>query len=239
MHGFQGYLQADAYGGYDGIYRQEQSKVGTSPSGVIEVACWAHCRRYWHKAREQDPERAHHVLAIISRLYEIERACANQNSEFRYAQRNEHAVPLLNSLGIWLDEQDFLPKSLIGKAAIYTRNQWAALNRYVEDGDLSIDNNFAERAMRPVAIGRKNWLFVGSPKAGRRAAVLTSLIASCKNLEVEPWAYLRELLGQLAAKPSPAELVELLPDRWLQANPSHQWKIAQKRREERKRLTKT
>jgi len=238
LKGYQGYLQADAYGGYDGIYLSDGSDGTKRSSGVVEVACWTHCRRYWHKAREQDPKRAHHVLAIIGRLYEIERACAEQSAEFRRAQRAEHAVPLLSSLGRWLDEQEFLPKSLIGKAATYTRNQWAALNRYVEDGDLSIDNNFAERAMRPIAIGRKNWLFVGSPKAGQRAAILTSIIASCKHLEVEPWAYLKDTLHKLACKPSQDQLANLLPDRWLAQNPSHQSKIAQKRKAERAKNTK-
>jgi hypothetical protein len=116
--------------------------------------------------------------------------------------RAEHAAPLLAELGKWLEGQTFLPKSLIGKAATYTRNQWKALNQYVEDGDLSIDNNFAERAMRPIAIGRKNWLFVGSRMAGERSAILTSLIASCKNNLVEPWAYLRDLFGQMASHPT-------------------------------------
>ena len=239
LKGYEGYLQADAYGGYDGIYLKEHQDGSQRPSGVIEVACWTHCRRYWHKAREQDPQRAHHVLAIIGRLYEIERACAEQSSEFRLTQRAEHSVPLLESLGHWLEEQEFLPKSLIGKAATYTRNQWQALNRYVEDGDLSIDNNFAERAMRPIAIGRKNWLFVGSTPAGRRAAILTSLIASCKHLEVEPWAYLKDILTRLPTISDEQDLSNLLPDRWLESNPSHQWKIAQARKAERSRSTKT
>jgi hypothetical protein len=128
------------------------------------------------------------VLAFISRLYEIERACTDQSVEFRHAQRQEHAAPLLSDLKSWLDDQDFLSKSDIGKAATYTRNQWAALNRYTEDGALNIDNNAAERAMKSVAIGRKNWLFVGSPLAGSRAAVLLSLIASCKRCEAETLA---------------------------------------------------
>ena len=247
LKGFSGYLQADAYGGYDGIYLSSSEdssseKVDAAQQGnpaqqpadqrIIEVACWAHCRRYWHKAREQDPVRAHHVLAVISQLYEIERATADQTSAFRQTQRSEHAAPLLAGLETWLDEQSFLPKSLIGKAATYTRNQWTALNRYVEDGDLSIDNNQAERAMRPVAIGRKNWLFVGSPIAGRRAATLMSLIASCKNNSVEPWAWLKDILTRLATQPTGDDLQSLLPDRWLSANPTHRWNIADRRREE-------
>ena len=100
----------------------------------MEVACWAHCRRYWIKAKEQDPARAHHALAYITRLYEVERATRDCAAEVHQAQRAEHAVPLLDELGQWLEQESFLPKSLIGKAATYTRNQWSALNRYVEDG---------------------------------------------------------------------------------------------------------
>jgi transposase len=223
---FSGFLQADAYGGYDGVYLK-------SHGAIHEVACWAHCRRYWHKAREQDPERAHHVLAVISRLYEVERATADCDAETRRSQRAEHAEPLLGELQQWLDEQAFLPKSLAGKAATYTGNQWAALNRYLDDGDLSIDNNRAERAMRPLAIGRKNWLFVGSPRAGDRAAILASLVASCKDNGVEPWAYLRGVFARMARQPGDDELDQLLPERWLEAHPEHRWNIAETRRQER------
>jgi len=223
LTGFKGYLQADAYGGYDGIYLD-------SGGAITEMACWAHTRRYWHKARETDADRAHHVLAVISRLYEVERATRETDAAFRQSQRQEHSVPLLRDLKLWLDEQELLPKSLIGKAATYTRNQWAALNVYVTDGDLSIDNNAAERSMKPVAIGRKNWLFVGSPQAGRRAAVLMSLIASCKATSVEPWAWLRDVLTQL---PMGIEPERLLPDIWLAEHPQHRWNIADRRKEER------
>jgi transposase len=250
---YRGYLQADAYGGYDGIYSRDgtsqdqdaneaesqevmESAGGgeSKPPGVIEVACWAHCRRYWYKAREQDPARAHYVLAVISRLYEVERACDGRDAEFRKAMRIKHAVPLLDVLEQWLSEQQMLPKSLSGKAATYTRNQWQALRQYTQDGELSIDNNFAERAMRPVAIGRKNWLFVGSVNAGRRSAVLMSLIASCKANEVEPWAYLKDIFTRLPQGLSEDELRSLLPDLWLTANPDHRWEIAKQRKVERK-----
>lgn len=227
LKGFEGYLQADAYGGYDGIYLQ-------SRGALIEVACWAHCRRYWHKAREQDPSRAHHVLAIITRLYEVERACAEADAAVKKTKRQEHSLPLLNELSEWLEAQTFLPKSLIGKAATYTRNQWTALRRYVEDGDLSIDNNLAERAVKPIAIGRKNWLFVGSPAADSRAAFLMSLVASCKANHVEPWAYLKDIFTRLPAIEDSARLEELLPDRWLKENPKHRWNIADQRKDERR-----
>ena len=220
LQGFAGYLQADAYGGYDGIYL---SSGGT----IIEVACWAHTRRYWYKARDSDALRAHHALAIISRLYEVERATRDAAPAIRQQQRAEHSAPLLAEFEHWLDEQQFLPKSQIGKAATYTRNQWTALTRYLADGDLSIDNNAAERSMKPVAIGRKNWLFVGSPQAGQRAAILMSLIASCKAKQVEPWAYLKDVLTQL---PHGAQADTLLPDTWLGSHPQHRWTIAESRK---------
>ena len=227
LSGFRGYLQADAYSGYDGIYLD-------SDNSIIEVACWAHCRRYWHKAKEASPAAAHHALALITRLYEVERATKDADAEARYAARQQHAVPVLEQFGEWLEEQNsFLPKSLIGKARTYTLNQWQALNRYVEDGDLAMDNNWAERSMRPIAIGRKNWLFVGSHAAGDRAAILASVIASCKENETEPWAYLRDILTRLPHKPVGDELATLLPDQWLHANPTHRWNIAQRRRKER------
>jgi hypothetical protein len=170
-------------------------------------------------------------------LYEIERATGDVDAQARYAVRQQYSVPLLSEFGDWLDVQSFLPKSLIGKALTYTRNQWEALNRYVESGVLSIDNNAAERAMRPVAIGRKNWLFVGSPAAGDRAAILMSLIESCKRNGVEPWAYMKDVLQKLAAGPSSSELGLLLPDRWLLDNPRQRWEIDKIRRNEREAKT--
>jgi transposase len=223
LEGYQGYLQADAYGGYDGIYLKAHG-------AIVEVACWTHCRRYWWKAREQDPPRAHHVLAVIGQLYDVERDARDLSAEARRALRAEQAAPLLAKLQNWLDTQQLLPKSLIGQAATYTRNQWAALNRYLEDGDLSIDNNLSERCVKPVAIGRKNWLFVGSQQAGERSARLMSLIASCKHNRVEPWAYLRDLFTRL---PAGAPLETFLPDRWLADHPQHRWTIADHREQER------
>jgi transposase len=223
LQGYRGYLQADAYGGYDGVYLASQGDI-------VEVACWAHCRRYWWKAREQDPPRAHRVLAVIRRLYDIEREADEMDADERCRLRGEHAAPLLDELEGWLDEQTLLPQSLIGKAQTYTRNQWTALRRYLDDGDLSIDNNLSERTVKPVAIGRKNWLFVGSPPAGRRAAVLMSLVASCKANQVEPWAYLRDLFEHLPCGAAP---VDFLPDRWLARHPQHRWQIADLRAQER------
>jgi len=227
LRDYSGYLQADAYGGYDGIYLK-------SDGSIKEVACWAHTRRYWYKAREEDPARAHHVLAIVARLYEVEHAARDKPTALRQSLRVEHSRPLLNDLKLWLDAEMFLPKSLSGKAATYTLNQWNALSRYLEDGDLSIDNNASERAMRPVAIGRKNWMFVGSKPAGHRAAILMSMIATCKANLVEPWAWLKDVLIQL---PLGTPLESLLPNIWLASHPEHRWSIAERRKLERERCS--
>ena len=229
LAGYEGYLQADAYGGYDGIY---------AGGKVVEVACWAHARRKWYESRTTDPARAHHALALIQKLYRVERDYRRASVEERLAARQARSLPILAEFKSWLDEQheQILPKSPIGQAATYTANQWTALTRYCESGDLSIDNNAAERAMRPCAIGRKNWLFVASKTGGHRAAVLMSLVQSCKQNQVEPWAYLKDVfdrLPTLGESPSHDSLDELLPDRWLLENPQHVWRISQLRQQER------
>jgi hypothetical protein len=166
----------------------------------------------------------------VAKLYEVEHAAREKSAASRQLLREEYSRPLLNDLKTWLDAEVFLPKSLSGKAATYTLNQWDALNRYLEDGDLSIDNNASERAMRPIAIGRKNWMFVGSKPAGHRAAILMTLIASCKANLVEPWAWLKDVLIQL---PLGKPLESLLPGTWLITHPQHRWTIAERRRLER------
>lgn len=181
---------------------------------------------------EEDPGRAHQVLAIVAKLYKVEHAANEKSTAARLSLREEHSRPLLNDLKTWLDAEVFLPKSLSGKATTYTLNQWAALNRYLEDGNLSIDNNASERAMRPVAIGRRNWMFVGSKPAGHRAAILMSLIASCKANLVEPWAWLKDVLIQLPLGATPESL---LPNTWLVSHPEHRWTVAERRKLERER----
>lgn len=234
LQGFAGYLQADAYGGYDGIF---------TSGHVIEVACWAHARRKFFEAKTTDPVRAHHALALIQRLYKIEEDARELTCEARQAARQVHSLPLLEAFRAWLDEQtDPVPKSPIGQAIGYAHNQWTALMRYCDDGELSIDNNVSERTMRLPALGRKNWLFVASQAGGQRAAVLFSLVASCKRNQVEPWAYLRDVFTQLpllrAARERgedvTAQLDALLPDRWLQTHPQHRWEIDVLRKHSRK-----
>ena len=137
----------------------------------------------------------------------------------------------------WLDEQQprVLPKSVIGSAFTYTLNQWEGLLRYTESGLLSIDNNLAERTVKIPALGRKNWLFVASKTGGDRAAILFSLVASCKANQLEPFAYLQALFRELPARDDDANLDDLLPDRWLATHPEHRWHIDELRAAERKR----
>lgn len=231
LENFSGYLQADAYGGYDGIY---------AGGRIQEVACWAHARRYWWEARLTDHRRAHHALGMIARLYQLEAAFAALTDEERCRKRQEHARPILTDFEQWLEAERpaVLPKSPIGQALTYTRNQWQALVRYTEHGALSIDNNLSERTVKIPAVGRKNWLFVASKEGGRRAAILFSLVASCKANQVEPWAYLRDIFERLPrvdAALQPEALDELLPDRWLKTHPQHRWQIDDVRRTERQK----
>jgi transposase len=236
LEGFDGYLQADAFSGYDRVY---------ATGKVIEVACMAHARRYWWEAIEADSRRVHEAISYISRLYALEAQfdLTKLEGDARRDARQQHAVPILHSFEAWLrtEHQNVLPKSLIGKAFTYTRNQWTALCRYTEDGALSIDNNLAERLMKPPALSRKNWLFVGSETGGDRAAILLSIIASAKLCEVEPWAWLnavfRELPLRLATSDpdKPPDLTDLLPDNWLKSHPQHRWQIDDIRKKERQR----
>jgi transposase len=218
LDGYTGYLQADAFQGYDGIYAGGE---------VLEAACWAHARRYFYNARSSDPDRAHRVLAWIRQLYKIEREAKKLDAEGRRALRQEKSRPILlgseqaedeerkQGLRQWLIEQQTqaLPKSPIAQAISYTLNNWEALMRYLDDGDIDIDNNQAEQALRSIAVGRKNWLFLGSERGGRAAAVYYSLIQSAKRHNAEPFAYLRDVLLRLTPAP-PADLGALLPDRW-------------------------
>jgi transposase len=228
LDGFRGYLQADGYGGYDGLYRDPRQCI-------TEVACWTHTRRYWWDAKTTEARRAHHALAVIARLYKIEEQAKDASATDRCALRQEFAQPIMTEFRAWLDEEQsaVLPKSPIGEAFRYTLNQWDALQVYLSDGDLAIDNNVAERAMKIPALGRKNWMFVASAAGGRRAAILLSLVASAKANQVEPWAWLRDLFAHLPTTPAD-DIDLLLPDRWLATHPQHRWHIDDLRRQDRR-----
>jgi transposase len=227
LAGYQGFLQADAFAGYDGIYLASR---GT----IHEVACNAHARRKFFDARPSAAAEAHAALAWYRQLYDVERELRKQGDRLAHergtplpvsevealilAWRQEKAVPVLAQFHDWLRRQqpDALPKSPIGEAINYALNHWEALTRYTTAGYLAIDNNVAEREMKRVAIGRKNFLFAGSDKGGETAAVLFSFTSTCHRHGVDPFAYLRDVLSRLAGGiPNGDDLVTLLPDRWL------------------------
>ena len=201
------YVQADAYGGYDGIY--------TAGNGVVEVACMAHCRRKFYDARNTDPVRSHTVLAWVRQLYDIERDAKALTAAERAALRHERATSILKDMEDWLEAEQprVLPKSPIGEAMQYARNQWTALGRYLDDGDLDIDNNAAERALRAIAIGRKNWLFAGSDRGGRAAAIHYGMLQSAQRHALDPFVYLRDLFLRIPTHPN-RQIHQLLPDHW-------------------------
>jgi hypothetical protein len=143
------------------------------------------------------------------------------SDEQRLQMRHDLSVPILGQFHRWLEaqRQEVLPKSPMGEAIGYALNNWAALVRYTEAGFLAIDNNAVEREMKRIAIGRKNWLSIGSPRGGRTAAVLMSFTSMCQRLGVEPWAYLQDVLTRLPTAPA-GQLGDLLPDHWQARRPA-------------------
>ena len=210
LKNYHGHLQADAYVAYDAFFTKPER-------GMMEVGCWAHARRHFHQALETDPSRMRTVLLLVAQLYAIERTACQRNlcGEELRALREHGARPVLERLHAYLLEiQDqLLPKSEAGQAAAYTLKNWTALTRYVDDPDLSIDNNHTERALRCFAVGRANWTFFGSDRGGKTAAVLRSFISSCELVKVDPFAWFRDVLSRIADFPI-TRLDELLPHRW-------------------------
>jgi transposase len=224
LRDYRGYLQADAFNGYDGIYWESRGRI-------VEVACWAHARRKYHECRRQEPARMETALAWIGKLYAVEKElrerCRSEweglSLEERAARtaagRQERSRPLLNGFHAWLEAEQpkVLPKSAARGAMDYTLSNWTALSVYPDDGWLDIDNNEAENALRGLCLGRKNWLFFGNDRGGRAAAIHFSLLASCKRHGHDPWVYYRDVLTRLPAMlpgASEEELLGLLPHRW-------------------------
>lgn len=207
---YRGYLQADAYVAYDSFFTQPER-------GMIEVGCWAHARRHFHDALETDQARMGAVLALIARLYRVEAVARDGGlrGEQRRMVREHGALPILAELKEYLQRigGEVLPKSPAGQAVAYTLKNWTALTRYGEDGDLSIDNNAAERSLRGIAVGRNNWTFFGSDNGGRTAAILRSFVMSCERVHIDPFAWFCDVLGRIADYPI-SRLDELLPHRW-------------------------
>ena len=217
LEGYKGYLQADAYSVYDAFFKGAR--------GMTEVGCWMHSRRYFFKALETDEAHMGPALHLIARLYAVEeRAKAlSLSAEQRWTLRQRVSTRLMGKLHEYLLElqAEVLPKSPSGAAVRYALNQWVALTRFLEDGELEIDNGATERANRDIALGRGNWTFFGSDAGGRTAAVLRSFIASCKRCGVEPFAWFHDVLSRIPSH-SITRLGELLPHNWKPlASPVH------------------
>jgi transposase len=212
LEGFRGYLQADAFPGYDALYKPDPV---SGDIRIIEVGCMAHCRRKFYDAQNSDVVRSLATVAYIRLLYEVEKRARGLDPPQRQALREQEARPWIEKLEIWLraQQKDALPRSPFGEAAQYALTNWKALTRYLEDGRLEIDNNAAERAVRGVALGRNAWTFAGSDEGGRRTAVIYSIVESARRHALEPFAYMRDLLARIPDH-SQLRLAELLPGRW-------------------------
>ncbi len=217
LSGYTGYLQADAYSGYDIVFNSTQTTI-------VEVGCWAHTRRKFDEALDSSPRYASEVLGAIRELYLIERQGDNEAGdapEMRKAIRQQYAKPIVEALYTRFDailEEGALPKSPIAKAIGYAKNQRQALERFLDDGVLRLDNNWAENHMRPLALGRKNYLFVGSKRGGTAAAIIYSFAESCRLVNVNPVDYFKDVLWRIASHP-PDRLSELLPCNWKPGKP--------------------
>jgi transposase len=203
---YTGFVHADGYAGYNPVYE----------GGATHVGCWMHARRYFFDARSTDPERSHEALARIRALYAAEAEAKGRaiTGTALADYRQQHAVPILTAFADWLADQRsrVLPKSAIGEAVTYATNQWPSLVVYTRDGRLTIDNGPAEQAIRPLAIGRRNWLHIAGDGGLRPTALLLSLAASVRRPGINPWAYLTHVLTELPARPPGADLADLLQD---------------------------
>jgi transposase len=212
LAGYRGFMHADGYAGYNPLYA----------AGATHIGCWMHVRRYFFEAKESDPARAHEAIARIRLLYAVESAARQKylaGAELA-AYRQQHAGPLLQAFADWLAQEvpRALPKSKIGEAFIYVSNQWPSLIRYIEDGRLAIDNSPAEQAIRPLALGRRNWLQIAGDGGLKSAAVLLSMAATAKRHDVNPWVYIKHLLTKAAGRAPAADFSDLLLDAWVQAH---------------------
>jgi transposase len=206
LAGYQGFLVADAHVVYDHLYQS---------GDLVEVNCWAHTRRYFFKALTSDPERAKVALGFIGALFRIERTLADSPRRNKEKIRDKRSRPIVDAFFSWCDAEApaVLDDTPISDGIRYSRNQRVGLSQFLDDGRLPIHNNMSELALRREAVGRKNWLFVGSDDAGAVNALFTSLLASCRLCDVEPWSYLRDIFCLLPLWPEHA-LLDLAPLNW-------------------------
>jgi transposase len=210
LQGFTGTLVTDDYSGYHASQSQ----------GVTAALCWAHARRKLFEAHELNGSQiAGQAVTLIAKLYEIEREARELEPQARWLLRQQRAKPIADALHAWLtaQRQTLAKADATAKAIDYSLSNWRALTRYLDDGNVPIDNNAAENAVRPLVVGRKNWLFVGSQQAGERAAVVMSLIESAKLNGHDPWAYLKDVFERLPTLKQ-RDLAQLLPHNWQPAS---------------------
>jgi transposase len=212
---FSGIIQCDGYAGYDAFARRH-------PGEVELVGCWTHARRKFVEALEQAPRQAALVLHLMQNLYRTEarlRQC-RAGPKLRSIARNIEARPVIARLRClllgWKNKKRFLPQSLMGKAIEYALGQWDSLLPYLKDGRLEIDTNLVENAIRPTAVGKKNWLFIGEANAGDRSAIIYTIIESCRRRGIDPYAYLRDVLTRLPASTN-WQIKDLTPEAWAKA----------------------
>lgn len=205
---FRGYVQGDAYSGHHRLLERD---------GVIEVGCWDHARRKFWESRESDPALASEALARIKRLYKIESTLKESKAPPEEIERirRRDSIPILEEFKEWLikEQAQAMPGTPMSRAINYALNQWEGLNTYVQDGHLPISNVASENAMRAIATGRKNWLFVGNEEGGQHTAILFSVVQTCRHLGIDARAYLEDVLRRVNTHPA-SRLEELLPDRW-------------------------
>ncbi len=213
LKNYIGTLLGDCYSGFKSIEL-------ASASRLVRAACNAHARRYVYEAREHHPLEATQLLALYRRLYDIEDQARGKSPQEVLALRRESSVPIMAQLRQWLDSDAadrVLPKSRLGEALRYLKNQWDALTVFLSDGRVPIDNNEVEQLMKQVATGRKNWLFIGSVEAGYRASILLTIVSTAHRHQLDVWLYVKDVLDRLLA--GERDLVSLQADRWAQAHP--------------------
>ena len=216
-YNFKGYLQCDGFAGYETAFK-------TNPD-VLLVNCMAHIRRHFEQALDENRPMAEHALKEIQHLYKIEHMCddADMTPEERKAKRYELSRPIMEAMKLWMETEGlkYSESSQIGKAITYAYTRWGNMMRYLDDGRLLLDNNLAENEIRPVTLGRKNYLFCGNHEAAGNMAVVCSLLATCRNHDVNPRNYLNDVISQMPyhTKASYEELLQLLPHKWKLKHP--------------------
>lgn len=220
-YNYKGYLQCDGYTGYESAFKDNKD--------VQLVNCMAHIRRHFEAALEENKQLAEFAIGEIQKLYQIERNCDAQNlsDENRQQKRNQLARPIMEHLKAWMETEGvkYSERSLSGKAITYAYTRWPNMMRYLENGSLLIDNNLAENAIRPITLGRKNYLFCGNHEAAGWMSIICSLIGTCKEHQVNPRLYLNDVIAKMPyvvqplKTPSQEQLLQLLPNNWIQQHP--------------------